>query len=122
VPNERTLIGYSFGGLFGTYSLFNSPQTFNRYFIISPSLWWDNNLAFAWEKEYAQQNSDIKAKIIMTVGSEETGMVETIEQMVNLLKARNYPDLNLTYFKTAGQSHFSVFPTAFADGMKAIFK
>ncbi|AWA31455.1 esterase [Flavobacterium magnum] len=39
---ERTIIGQSLGGLLATEILFKKTQLFNRYIIISPSLWWDN--------------------------------------------------------------------------------
>ena len=39
---SATLIGESLGGLFATEVLFTKPRLFDRYIIISPSLWWDN--------------------------------------------------------------------------------
>lgn len=39
---ERTLIGQSLGGLVATEMLFRKPDMFDRYIIVSPSLWWDN--------------------------------------------------------------------------------
>jgi predicted alpha/beta superfamily hydrolase len=121
VPNERTLVGYSFGGLFGFYSLFKSPQTFSRYLLISPSLWWDNKLAFNWEKEYAEKASDIKANMYLTVGGEETYMKPPLTNMIDLLKSHNYADLLMTYEETPGRTHFSVFAPAFTKGVKELF-
>lgn len=40
--NTRTLIGESLGGLLATEILLKKPSLFNRYIIVSPSLWWDN--------------------------------------------------------------------------------
>lgn len=37
-----TLIGESLGGLLATEILFTKPGLFDKYIIISPSLWWDN--------------------------------------------------------------------------------
>jgi predicted alpha/beta superfamily hydrolase len=122
VPNERTLIGYSFGGLFSFYTMFKSPDLFNRYLIISPSLWWDNKLAFNWETEYANTYSDLYPKIVMTYGEKEWGMGDNVKQMHDVLKTRNYPGLNLTYWETKEQTHTSIFPIAFVNGIKAIFK
>ncbi|HMX03558.1 MAG TPA: alpha/beta hydrolase-fold protein [Chitinophagales bacterium] len=42
ITHDYTLIGQSLGGLFATEVLFTKPQLFNRYIIISPSLWWDD--------------------------------------------------------------------------------
>ena len=36
------LIGQSLGGLLATEVLLKHPLLFNKYIIISPSLWWDN--------------------------------------------------------------------------------
>ena len=40
--SSRTIIGQSFGGLLATEILLKKPTLFNKYVIISPSLWWDN--------------------------------------------------------------------------------
>jgi predicted alpha/beta superfamily hydrolase len=40
--NSATLIGQSLGGLLATEILVKKPALFNRYIIVSPSLWWDN--------------------------------------------------------------------------------
>ncbi len=39
---SKTIIGQSLGGLLETEILFKKPSLFNKYIIISPSLWWDN--------------------------------------------------------------------------------
>lgn len=39
---SKTVIGQSLGGLLVTEVLFKKPTIFNKYIIISPSLWWDN--------------------------------------------------------------------------------
>jgi predicted alpha/beta superfamily hydrolase len=39
---SKTIIGQSLGGLLATEILFVKPQLFNKYIIVSPSLWWDD--------------------------------------------------------------------------------
>jgi predicted alpha/beta superfamily hydrolase len=39
---EKTIIGQSLGGLLATEILLKQPMLFNRYVIVSPSLWWDD--------------------------------------------------------------------------------
>ena len=39
---NKTIIGQSLGGLLATEILFKSPDLFDNYIIISPSLWWDD--------------------------------------------------------------------------------
>lgn len=40
--DDAMLIGESLGGLLATEILFKKPLLFNRYLIVSPSLWWSN--------------------------------------------------------------------------------
>jgi predicted alpha/beta superfamily hydrolase len=42
VAPNRTLIGYSFGGLFVMNTLINHTDMFNAYVAVDPSLWWDD--------------------------------------------------------------------------------
>jgi predicted alpha/beta superfamily hydrolase len=46
-PN-RTLTGYSLGGLFGTYVLFHRPGLFQSYMLGSPSYGWAQGAALQW--------------------------------------------------------------------------
>ncbi|HEY0245844.1 MAG TPA: alpha/beta hydrolase-fold protein, partial [Mucilaginibacter sp.] len=41
-PANRTLYGYSMGGLFGSYVLFTKPALFKNILIGSPALGYDN--------------------------------------------------------------------------------
>lgn len=49
---SKTIIGQSLGGLLATEILLKKPTLFNKYIIISPSIWWDNG-------SLLEQNSDI---------------------------------------------------------------
>ncbi|MDT9598147.1 alpha/beta hydrolase [Sphingosinicella rhizophila] len=42
-PKRRTLSGYSLGGLFTLYTLFNRPDLFQTYVAGSPSIWFGQN-------------------------------------------------------------------------------
>lgn len=55
---SKTLIGQSLGGLLATELLVTHPDLFNRYVIVSPSLWWDNGSLLErakgpWPKSFA---------------------------------------------------------------------
>jgi predicted alpha/beta superfamily hydrolase len=138
-PRERVLIGYSLSGRFATYALFSEPEAFGRYLIISPSLWWDRESAFAEEEAWAKSNADLPAKALLIGGDaeetpgggwrnnlpDEVGL--PLKQLTNMreldrrLSARNYPSLR---FKTALISdgrHVTGFPAAVALGLVEIF-
>ncbi|MGL9736446.1 MAG: alpha/beta hydrolase-fold protein [Symbiopectobacterium sp.] len=38
-PQQRTLTGHSFGGLFVLFTLFNHGESCQRYLAASPSIW-----------------------------------------------------------------------------------
>ncbi len=42
VSDSKTIIGQSLGGLLATEILLTRPTLFNKYIIVSPSLWWNN--------------------------------------------------------------------------------
>ncbi len=42
INSSKTIIWQSLGGLLATEILLKKPTLFNKYIIISPSLWWDN--------------------------------------------------------------------------------
>ena len=77
-PEDSALLGHSFGGLFALYALFHQPDTFKRYIIGSASTKWDNDVIFGYETDYAANNTDLPAKVFMSIGSleEEAGQHE----------------------------------------------
>lgn len=45
-PGSRAIFGHSYGGLFATYALAKSPDLFDGYIIMAPSLWFDGERIF----------------------------------------------------------------------------
>jgi predicted alpha/beta superfamily hydrolase len=70
--HDRTIIGQSLGGLFATEILFTQPTLFNRYIIISPSLWWDNGSLLNRKPEIL--NADFLSKIDIYIGVGKEGL------------------------------------------------
>ena len=70
-PSRRALAGVSFGGLFALYALFHRPGIFTGYVIGSPSLWWDDGIASRWEETWANEQSDMAARVFLSVGGNE---------------------------------------------------
>src|SRR5438128_1341870 len=70
-PRERVVVGYSLSGRFATYTLFNAPDAFGRYLIVSPWLWWDRDSTFLEEEAWARSNTDLQAKVFLVGGDAE---------------------------------------------------
>lgn len=121
-PEDTTLVGFSFGGLFALYTLFDQPHTFQQYFICSPSIWWDNKMILEREKTYAAQNTDLSARIFMAVGGEEPAvMIADMYRMVNALRGRRYKSLELTPHFFDDESHMSVVPAFISRSLRKAF-
>ena len=71
-PDDDVYFGFSYGGLFGTYVLLTQPDTFKRYGIASPSLWFNAYSMFELEAAYATSHDDLVAKVYFSVGGLET--------------------------------------------------
>lgn len=67
---SSTLIGESLGGLLATEILFTKPQLFDRYIIVSPSLWWDNGSLLNQSPELLKPAFSRQTSVYIGVGKE----------------------------------------------------
>jgi uncharacterized protein len=125
---DRTLIGHSYGGLFGTYVLLTQPSLFKRYVLVSPSLWYANRIALTMEEAAAAAGIKPDARVFFAVGSFENqpannrAMVDDVTKLVDKLRSRNNPRLVLRLRIYDGETHNSVFPGAVTRGLLTVFE
>jgi predicted alpha/beta superfamily hydrolase len=92
--SDKTIIGQSLGGLLATEILFKKPFLFNKYIIISPSLWWDNGSLLKQDSLILPDKSGRETAVYIGVGKEGLAPSEVphvMEVDANLLadKIRN---------------------------------
>jgi predicted alpha/beta superfamily hydrolase len=123
VPEDRTINGYSIGGLFGLYTLFTKPETFNRYIIGSPSLTWDNYSIFNYEENSPDKIGETKLSIFISVGSEESDekYFDPTDKLVTQIQERNYTGLRLEAKVFDGSTHLMGPPESLTHGLLSIF-
>jgi len=68
--SSKTIIGQSLGGLLATEILLTQPSLFNKYIIVSPSLWWDNGSLLKKSSEVIFTNFKQKIDVYIGVGKE----------------------------------------------------
>lgn len=85
---DKTIIGQSLGGLFATEILLKKPTLFNKYIIISPSLWWDNGSLLNQNSNLLTENFNQQTDVYIGVGKEgltPTEIPRVMEVDANLL-------------------------------------
>jgi predicted alpha/beta superfamily hydrolase len=70
VNDSKMIIGQSFGGLLTTEILIKKPQLFNKYVIISPSLWWDNGSLLKQNSSLLSEGFSQRTGVYIGVGKE----------------------------------------------------
>ena len=127
--DDSTYAGYSLGGLFGLYALFNQPDSFKRYVIGSPSIWWANRDILQHENAYASGHSDLEARVFMSSGELEeppaqksAAMVTNMLSLAETLKTRAYTSLELEHTVLAAETHLSGIGTTLTRGIRSVFE
>lgn len=69
--SSRTILGHSFGGLFGAYAFTNHNSVFGNYLLLSPSIWYDNEIMLKLELENREINSASHQLVFLGLGQLE---------------------------------------------------
>lgn len=122
IPGRRALTGHSYGGLFCAWTLMTTgSRVFDRYIIVSPSLWYDGY----WMFKARHPLDDIRARVYLGVGamevSERGSMPADLRRFAALLR-KEHPRTALRHETLAQETHNSVFPSAFSRGLRFVFE
>lgn len=111
-PARRVLLGYSFGGLFGTHMLLDHPDAFDTYLLGSPSIWVEPALL---ERAKAFAATAPK-RVFIAIGSEEKPFMRARE----LYDALNRPGNGVTarYWSVPDENHMTVPPAFLARALR----
>ena len=122
MPEDRGYWGDSLGGLFGLYVLFNAPDTFDRYIIGSPSIWWDDRAIMKDAEAFVASHESLNAKVFMAVGAlEESDMVTNLFQLEDLLRKAKLSGLELTTHLFPNETHTSVIGMNYSRGIQTVY-
>jgi len=125
----RTIIGQSLGGLLATEILLSRPSLFNKYIIISPSLWWDNgsllhqNAAMA--KDAFNQPTDIYigvGKEGITPGASASVMEVDAKSLAEKIKAINNKGIHVYFDYLPQENHATIMHQAVFNAFRLIYK
>jgi predicted alpha/beta superfamily hydrolase len=124
IPGDRTINGYSLGGLFSLYTLFTRPESFNRYVIGSPNMSWDDYSIFNYEENSPKKISDKQLNIFISIGSEESEerYFNPVDSLVTRIQNRNYPGVIFETNVFNGSTHLEGPPESLTHGLISVFE
>lgn len=135
-PADRTVAGWSLGGLLGAHALVTRPAAFRRYLLVSPSLWWCDAEVMA--KADAPGDRTEPLDVYLAAGDlEETAadriwpalpagaqsdarMVGNVLDFADALRALRREGLTVHSEVLRGEHHITVWPAAFSRGLLAL--
>ncbi|SHM39320.1 alpha/beta hydrolase [Flavobacterium xinjiangense] len=126
--NSKTIIGQSLGGLLATEIVLKKPTLFNKYIIISPSLWWNNGSLLNEESEIYQENFKDKIDIYIGVGKEgltPSKIPHVMEVDANLLaeklKSTKSKNVKVSFDYLPQEDHATITHQAIFNAMRILY-
>jgi uncharacterized protein len=117
----RILVGHSLGGLFAVHTLMSTPEAFNAYVAISPSLWWDDKLVLHEADKLFTSREGLQGFLYFTVGNERGNMLENARSFTALLKSKAPGGLSWEFKQMDRESHTSIPHRATYDALETLF-
>lgn len=124
-PAQRTLVGHSYGGLFGMYAILTRPHLFANAILVSPSFWYGRRFIFDFEETVARTLKDLPIRLYMATGQFERrnfDMVQDMRHMAARLRSRRMKGLQLQARVEPRANHHTVFPNGLTAGLRYCFR
>lgn len=115
----RTIVGQSLGGLLVSEILIEHPQLFNRYVIISPSLWWDNESLLAKIKQPFSP-TPVAAQIFIAVGTEGKKMEDDAKELYEKLTAAKVTGMDISFLPMPAETHLTILHNALYKALQEL--
>lgn len=116
------LAGHSFGGLFTLYSMMNSPDSFQAYIVLSPSLGRNDEQQVKYANEYFKGSSTGEQTLYMAIGNEEGFTKSSSMKFVKILDKHQPSNYTYKFETLENESHISITTTGFSNGLRFIYQ
>jgi predicted alpha/beta superfamily hydrolase len=113
----RILIGHSYGGLFAVHTLFNRPDLFKAYIVVSPSLWWDDQFLAKQADRFVADHMDLQTAVYMTMADEGGQMLGGAQKVIGALGS-SPRNIGARFEHWPEESHGSVVMRSVYEGMQ----
>ena len=117
---ERALIGESLAGLFTLETLLQTPDAFQTYIALDPSLWWnDEKLTADFAAKLVAQPKLVKKLYFASSG--QAGMEKVIQHFADMLNQTKPEGLQWTYEKYRDETHATIYHPAALKAFRSLF-
>lgn len=118
---RRGLLGHSFGGLFGFYTLQNRPELFQDLLLISASLSWNSSELVDKGNFSKLKESKSEINLYHSYGGEEVNGIKASNNKISKIISE-FENLNYKFNPVENTNHHSVLSRAIYDGLLYLYK
>jgi predicted alpha/beta superfamily hydrolase len=116
---DNALFGYSYGGVFASYALFEHPGLFNTILIGAPgNSGGELPLLVSSAQKYFKRHADLKCNVFAGVGSYEPEKADNIKKFAAYLQTKNYKSLNYKTLIVPNVAHGAGLAPVMQNAMK----
>jgi predicted alpha/beta superfamily hydrolase len=116
IAPDRLLIGQSLGGLFAAEVLLKRPELFDRYLIVSASLWWDNGSLLKVPPAFLNDPAKAPKQVYIAVGKEGAVMEQGARKLAAIAKKSTGTRVHFSFLKD--HDHANILHRAALDAVR----
>jgi predicted alpha/beta superfamily hydrolase len=117
----RIFAGHSLGGLLAVHAFAKKNDVFNAYIAVSPSLWWDQQVAIGELADFLKDRKELDRKLFITLGDEKGGMRPGFDKAKEVLAKQQLKDFTWDTMLMEDEDHGTVVLRSHYFGLKKIF-
>jgi enterochelin esterase-like enzyme len=131
LENDRAYYGHSYGGLFGVWSLMYEADLFNRYVILSPSLWWgelvrgqprvSHGYHILPARAKTNGSPETNARVFVASGELEPRIDTLQEAWVTAIRPRLDATVAMRDLIYPDETHRTIFGRGIMDGLRFVY-
>lgn len=130
-PGDRAYYGHSYGGLFGVWSFMYESDLFNRYVILSPSLWWgelwygtprtSHGYHILPERAASDGSPETDARVFVGSGELEPRIDELQTVWADAIRPYLDPSVSMHDIVYEDETHRTIFGRGVMDGLRYVY-
>ena len=131
VAGDRAYYGHSYGGLFGVWSLMYESDLFNRYVILSPSLWWgelwygrprtSHGYHILPRRAETDGTPETDARVFVASGELEPRIDELQQVWADAIRPNLDPSVEMQDLIYENETHRTIFGRGVMDGFRFVY-